>query len=777
MSLFTELKLKGISDDPYIYELSVFAWENHQDINWSLFSWYADLLLEGASAQITNITPDPSLDNRFFNADIRVDGRGINGLGFTGDPFAKTDPERFKIAVITLQLDEEPSANNPLRISITSPQSPFNADNSLQLMTVGASKGTNFESSKRGDRSADIGQAMLLVQSPEADYQISKEGNGDRRAEFRIDINENETLTSHLVSEDSDGGRPAPHALTWERSSDRGNTWVDTGIQGETYTITREDEGNEVRISSTYIDNKGFNNLITSEAFLLPFIDDGQAQYTLQGNRTIGSTLAAIRNEDDPDGNNEPSTQFQWQRYKRNTDNTSEWTDIPYANASTYTLIDDDEGLPIRLSIHYMDGQGFNNHLLIEAGNVEFRDDGQAIFGIREFPWTNRELVATELYRDPDGQGPEPPLHQWQQLSEDGWIDLDQPTSTYTPAPNLAGEQLRIKTIYSDAENTETTVYTQPFQVKSINQIISLDSDTFLFRPLKDLKLSLLWAPDQAIIDVRGLELSLYFNSKVMQFKNITTQSQVEAPETTIIPDSTNSDNNKETDAVIQLTWPESAQTITSTGEQEFVDIVLSNIFEQLDPITGETIPTAINLLGKSSQADQPNPVDNALLYPQAFSLDVDQDGDISALEDGLMIIRYLFGSAFQGPALINKAISPRSGIIQDLFPNRDLNSLSTEEQSLAAERVSNNILEGYQSEALDVDQDGSITALGDGLMIIRYLFGSAFEGAALINKAISPESKIVDDLFPGQKFNNLSLSEQAEIAAVIGGNINALML
>ena len=61
--------------------------------------------------------------------------------------------------------------------------------------------------------------------------------------------------------------------------------------------------------------------------------------------------------------------------------------------------------------------------------------------------------------------------------------------------------------------------------------------------------------------------------------------------------------------------------------------------------------------------------------------------------------------------------------------------------------------------------------------MIIRYLFGSAFEGAALINKAISPESKIVDDLFQGQNFNNLSLSEQAEIAAVIGGNINALML
>ena len=41
----------------------------------------------------------------------------------------------------------------------------------------------------------------------------------------------------------------------------------------------------------------------------------------------------------------------------------------------------------------------------------------------------------------------------------------------------------------------------------------------------------------------------------------------------------------------------------------------------------------------------------------------------------------------------------------------------------------------------LDVDKDTKTTALGDGLMVIRHLFGAAFAGAALTNKAISPDS------------------------------------
>ncbi|MFS6819050.1 hypothetical protein AAF134_07305 [Synechococcus lacustris Tous-12m] len=47
----------------------------------------------------------------------------------------------------------------------------------------------------------------------------------------------------------------------------------------------------------------------------------------------------------------------------------------------------------------------------------------------------------------------------------------------------------------------------------------------------------------------------------------------------------------------------------------------------------------------------------------------------------------------------------------------------------------------GIDSKMLDVDKDSKTTALGDGLMVIRHLFGAAFAGAALTNKAISPDS------------------------------------
>ena len=43
---------------------------------------------------------------------------------------------------------------------------------------------------------------------------------------------------------------------------------------------------------------------------------------------------------------------------------------------------------------------------------------------------------------------------------------------------------------------------------------------------------------------------------------------------------------------------------------------------------------------------------------PQSFNLDVDGDGNVTALGDGLMVIRKLFGAAFAGDALTDKALS-----------------------------------------------------------------------------------------------------------------------
>ena len=103
------------------------------------------------------------------------------------------------------------------------------------------------------------------------------------------------------------------------------------------------------------------------------------------------------------------------------------------------------------------------------------------------------------------------------------------------------------------------------------------------------------------------------------------------------------------------------------------------------------------------------------------FNLDIDGDGKVTALGDGLMVIRKLFGFAFAGDALTNKAISPTA--------------------TRTTAEIHQFIESGISTGTLDVDKDGKTTALGDGLMVIRHLFGAAFAGEALTNKAISPAS------------------------------------
>jgi len=83
------------------------------------------------------------------------------------------------------------------------------------------------------------------------------------------------------------------------------------------------------------------------------------------------------------------------------------------------------------------------------------------------------------------------------------------------------------------------------------------------------------------------------------------------------------------------------------------------------------------------------------------------------------MIVRKLM-QAFPGNALTDKAIS--SGATR-----------STEE-------IHEYIQSGIDSKALDIDESGSVSALGDGVMIFRYLT-TAFPGQALIDGAISKES------------------------------------
>ena len=90
------------------------------------------------------------------------------------------------------------------------------------------------------------------------------------------------------------------------------------------------------------------------------------------------------------------------------------------------------------------------------------------------------------------------------------------------------------------------------------------------------------------------------------------------------------------------------------------------------------------------------------------------------------MVIRKLFGSAFDNERLTLKAIS--------------------NEATRTTDEIHDYIQSGIDDKILDVDGDGSVTALGDGLMIIRKLFGAAFSGDTLTDKAISNDATRTTD-------------------------------
>ena len=102
------------------------------------------------------------------------------------------------------------------------------------------------------------------------------------------------------------------------------------------------------------------------------------------------------------------------------------------------------------------------------------------------------------------------------------------------------------------------------------------------------------------------------------------------------------------------------------------------------------------------------------------FDLDVDDDGKTEALTDGLLVIRYTFG--FSGEALVADAIS--NSAARSTAPD------------IEAYLKANEIL-------LDVDGDGEVAALSDGLLIIRSLFG--FSGTSLSADAIGTNALRTD--------------------------------
>ena len=316
------------------------------------------------------------------------------------------------------------------------------------------------------------------------------------------------------------------------------------------------------------------------------------------------------------------------------------------------------------------------------------------------------------------------------------WLSFNPTTRTLSGTPTTGGT-INLNLSAADELGSAST----PLSLK-IKEVQSLSSSTTAIRYQrnKELIVPINYSTSDGS-STTGLSFKVHFNSSLLSFDSttgVTNKAQADFFQIGAIQqDTANTDNDATTDSFIPINIASFTGKFPTTAVPiKLADLIFKAVDKPTDPITGLK-DTSINFTETETASGYGFTATSASLKPFSFSLDVDGDGKVTALGDGLMVIRKLFGAAFAGDALINKAISPDSPYLNGIA----YNTLTTQQKSDVAAQIHANIQSSIDSKLLDVDKDGKTTALGDGLMVIRHLFGAAFAGAALTNKAISPDS------------------------------------
>ena len=460
---------------------------------------------------------------------------------------------------------------------------------------------------------------------------------------------------------------------------------------------------------------------------------------------TIDSTL--IQDADNFSGYT-PSYNYS---FEVSNDNATSWTKLTSTDAtdnnSTYTLTTAEVGKSIRGVVSYLDGYGTNESVVSDASasitdpsptynltpSATSVNEGSTI----SYTLTTSNVASgTSLYYQFSGTGINA-------------ADFSSATTTGTEVVGSNGQLTISRTLVADktTEGTESLtlrVFADSGATTALATISALTvNDTSLtpvtptqnvyteksainYKPTGTILAPLLYKTSTGDSNLSGLTLNVHYNSSILtpSGSNNGVSGQVAAAisSTTILADTSNSDNDPLTDKILQLLWATFDNSFPEkTLPASLATVSFSTSATKTDALTGQPLSTTVRYTASETASGYDFITGSTLFKAQQFNLDVDGDGKVTALGDGLMVIRKLFGAAFSGDALTYKAISPNA-----TRTNTEIHDF---------------IQQGIDGRLLDVDKDGKTTGLGDGLMVIRRLFGAAFDGAALTNKAISPNS------------------------------------
>lgn len=173
-----------------------------------------------------------------------------------------------------------------------------------------------------------------------------------------------------------------------------------------------------------------------------------------------------------------------------------------------------------------------------------------------------------------------------------------------------------------------------------------------------------------------------------------------------------NEDNNPNTDSYLTIAWASQSAAWPGQLDRKLFDIAI-NVNQQIgaDELVHIDFSNITNDLRYrfAKQSYQLQQSEGALL-------DIDNNGSVDALTDGLLLLRYMFG--FENDALIANVVGFEA--VRDDALN-------------IAQFMDDNRAQ------FDIDGDGNVDALTDGILILRYMF--TFRGNTLITNDVIGEN------------------------------------
>ena len=186
--------------------------------------------------------------------------------------------------------------------------------------------------------------------------------------------------------------------------------------------------------------------------------------------------------------------------------------------------------------------------------------------------------------------------------------------------------------------------------------------------------------------------------------------------------DEENYDGNAATDQYITLAWASVSGNWPNTDLPAKLLSVDFNVSEAIETDTATATTVAFSAISVSAGYDfDSTSFDMDVL---AATWDFDGNGEVDALTDGLILLRYTFG--LRGDTLTQDVMATNSPLTSSQVESEVVNALVI----------------------ADIDANGDVDALTDGLLLLRYLFG--LDGEPLVQgvTAYGAERSSADEVF-----------------------------